>query len=202
MKKFLTSCLLACATLTGAYASKAITTPFQVTLQDGTTVMAQIHGDEHFNFYTTTSGELLIFENNIWRLATDADKAQLTKRQNAISTRRKTNEKITATRPFPHVGTPKALVIMVEFSDLKFTYTKNDIDKLLNGTEYNTTSGYHSYGSAAQYFSDCSNGKFRRKCLISKLIRLDAICSRQSSRRVAWRNGLARWRIIQSYASR
>ena len=161
MKKILLSCLLACATLTGAYASKAITTPFQVTLQDGTTVMAQIHGDEHFSFYTTTSGELLIFENNIWRMATEADKTQLTKRQNAISTRRKANEKIIATRPFPHIGTPKALVIMVDFQDVKFTYSKDDIDKLLNGTEYDSSSGYHGYGSAAQYFNDCSNGKFR-----------------------------------------
>ena len=161
MKKFLTSCLLACATLTGAYASKAITKPFKVTLQNGTTVMAQIHGDENFSFYTTTSGELLIFENNTWRLATEADKAQMTKQQNATTKRRKANEKITATRPFPHVGTPKALVIMVDFSDQKFTYTKDDIDKLLNGKEYDTSSGYHGYGSAAQYFNDCSNGKFR-----------------------------------------
>ena len=163
MKKFLTTFLLACATLTGAYASKAITTPFQVTLQDGTTVMAQIHGDEHFNFYTTTSGELLIFENNTWRMATEADKARLTKKQNAITARRKANEKIIATRPFPHVGNPKALVIMVDFKDQKFIYTKDDVNKLLNGTEYDTSNGYHGYGSAAQYFNDCSNGKFRPK---------------------------------------
>ena len=163
MKKFLTTFLLACATLTGAYASKAITTPFQITLQDGTTVMAQIHGDEHFNFYTTTSGELLIFENNTWRMATEADKARLTKKQNAVTARRKANEKIIATRPFPHVGNPKALVIMVDFKDQKFIYTKNDINKLLNGTEYDTSNGYHGYGSAAQYFNDCSNGKFRPK---------------------------------------
>ncbi|MBO4483024.1 MAG: M6 family metalloprotease domain-containing protein [Prevotella sp.] len=163
MKKILTTFLLACATLTGAYASKAITTPFQITLQDGTTVMAQIHGDEHFNFYTTTSGELLIFENNTWRMATEADKARLTKKQNAITARRKANEKIIATRPFPHVGNPKALVIMVDFKDQKFIYTKDDINKLLNGTEYDTSNGYHGYGSAAQYFNDCSNGKFRPK---------------------------------------
>lgn len=103
MKKELTTFLLACATLTSAYASKAITT------------------------------------------------------------RHKTNERITATRPFPHVGTPKVLIIMVDFSDQKFTYTKNDINKLLNGTQYDTSSGYHGYGSAAQYFNDCSNGKFRPK---------------------------------------
>ena len=161
MKKFLISCLLACATLTGAYASKAITVPFQVTLQNGQTVMAQFHGDEHFHFYTTTSGELLIFENNTWRIATEADKAQMTKEQKAVAKRRKANERIKAVRPFPHTGTPKALVIMVDFSDQKFVYTKNDINKLLNGTEYDTSSGYHSYGSAAQYFNDCSNGKFR-----------------------------------------
>ena len=163
MKKFLTTCLLACAALTGAYAAKAITTPFQVTLQDGKTVMAQIHGDEHFHFYTTTSGELIIFENDTWRMATDADKEQLTKKQEAATARRKANEKITAIRPFPHVGTPKALVIMVDFSDQRFQYTKNDINKLLNGTGYDTSSGYHGYGSAAQYFNDCSNGKFRPK---------------------------------------
>ncbi len=161
MKKFLISCLLACATLTGAYASKAITVPFQVTLQNGQTVMAQFHGDEHFHFYTTTSGELLIFENNTWRIATEADKAQMTKEQKAVAKRRKANEQIKAVRPFPHTGTPKALVIMVDFSDQKFVYTKNDINKLLNGTEYDTSPGYHSYGSAAQYFNDCSNGKFR-----------------------------------------
>ena len=163
MKKFLITCLLACATLTGAYAAKAITTPFQVTLQDGQTVMAQIHGDEHFHFYTTTSGELLVFENDTWRMATDADKEQLTKKQEAATTRRKANEKISATRPFPHVGTPKALVIMVDFSDQEFQYTKDDFNKLLNGTTYDTSSGYHGYGSAAQYFNDCSNGKFRPK---------------------------------------
>ncbi len=163
MKKFLTTCLLACAALTGAYAAKAITMPFQVTLQDGKTVMAQIHGDEHFHFYTTTSGELIIFENDTWRMATDADKEQLTKKQEAATARRKANEKITAIRPFPHVGTPKALVIMVDFSDQRFQYTKNDINKLLNGTGYDTSSGYHGYGSAAQYFNDCSNGKFRPK---------------------------------------
>jgi immune inhibitor A len=162
MKKILLSCLLACATLSGAYASKAITAPFLVTLQDGTTVMAQIHGDEHFSFYTTTSGDLLIFENYTWRMATETDKAQINANLAKVtSTRRKANEKISATRPFPHTGTPKALVLMVDFANLKFTYTKEDINKLLNGTEYDSSSGYHSYGSAAQYFDDCSNGKFR-----------------------------------------
>lgn len=163
MKKFLTTCLLACAVLSGTYASKAITTPFQVTLQDGRTVMARFHGDENFSFYTTTSGELLIFENNTWRIATEADKCQMALKKNAMA-KRKANEKITATRPFPHTGTPKALVIMVDFANQKFTYTRDDFDKLLNGKGYkdaNATNKYQGYGSAAQYFEDCSNGKFR-----------------------------------------
>ncbi len=121
MKKAFTTFLLACATLTCAYASKAITTPFQVTLQDGTTVMAQFHGDEYFSFYTTASGELLIFENNTWHMATETDKVQLTQKQNAMMARRKANERLTATRPFPHIGTPKAWVFMVDCSDQKCT---------------------------------------------------------------------------------
>lgn len=160
MKKLLATLLLACATICSVHASKAITTPFQVTLLDGRTVMVQFHGDEHFSFYTTTEGELVIFENNSWRIATENDKQKLNAKQQATD-KRKVNEQIKAVRPFPHKGTPKALVIMVDFKNMKFTYTKNDINKLLNGKDYDASAGYHSYGSAAQYFSDCSNGKFR-----------------------------------------
>ena len=161
MKKLLTTLLFACAAFCGIHASKAITTPFQVTLQDGRTVMVQFHGDEHFSFYTTIEGELVIFENNSWRIATENDKQKLSAKQKATD-KRKVNEQIKEEdHPFPHKGTPKALVIMVDFKNMKFTYTKNDINKLLNGKDYDASAGYHSYGSAAQYFSDCSNGKFR-----------------------------------------
>lgn len=161
MKKILTTILLACAAFSSTFASKAITIPFQVTLQNGKTVTVQFHGDEDFSFYSTTEGELVIYENKTWRLATESEKAAMSKKHAAVAKRRNANEQISATRPFPHTGTPKALVIMVDFSNQKFTYTKDDIKKLLNGETYDDSNGYHSYSSAAQYFNDCSNGKFR-----------------------------------------
>ncbi|MDO4991549.1 MAG: M6 family metalloprotease domain-containing protein, partial [Prevotellaceae bacterium] len=161
MKKILTTILLACAAFSSTFASKAITIPFQVTLQDGKTVTVQFHGDEDFSFYSTTEGELVIYENKTWRLATESEKAAMSKKHAAVAKKRNANEQISATRPFPHTGTPKALVIMVDFSNQKFTYTKDDIKKLLNGETYDDSNGYHSYSSAAQYFNDCSNGKFR-----------------------------------------
>ena len=98
MKKFLTTILLACATLSSTFASKAITIPFQVTLQNGKTVTVQFHGDEDFSFYTTTEGELVIYENKTWRLATEFDKATMSKKHEAARKRRNANEQISSRR--------------------------------------------------------------------------------------------------------
>lgn len=68
---------------------------------------------------------------------------------------------------FPHEGTPKVLVVLAEFSDVKFQIENpekafnqylnaqtGEIENLGNGNRRN-------YGSVAQYFDDMSFGKFR-----------------------------------------
>lgn len=142
------------------YASKAMTRKFGVTLQDGSHRIVMLMGDEHYSFYASTTGELIIREGNKWRLATDAE--QLNAKGNLFTSRAKrAGEVITGTRPFAHTGTPKALVILAGFSDRQFLYGKTEVNNMFNGSTYDDTSGYHSYSSLAQYMNDNSNGQYR-----------------------------------------
>lgn len=67
---------------------------------------------------------------------------------------------------FPSLGSPKAVVILVEFSDTTFKLAnpKATFDKYLNGkdlfSEDTDPEMYRNYGSVGRYFSDMSRGKF------------------------------------------
>lgn len=156
MRNILLSILLLAVTL-AAEASKARGGKITVTLRDGTRVMLTLRGDEHRHFYTTDDGRLAKRDGKTWRLATEEETAA------AKAAPRRAPQTLPIpvnSRPFPHIGTPRVLVIMVSFADNDFTYTPADFDHWLNSTEY-TTERYKSHGSAAQYFADSSNGKFR-----------------------------------------
>lgn len=142
------------------FASKAVPRKFDVVLPDGSQRTVILMGDEHYSFYATTQGELIMREGTKWRLANYAEIAEANASIRRVKAMR-SGEQITATRPFPHVGSPKALVIMAEFSDRKFTYGKEKVEAMFNGSTYDDTPGYHSYSSLAQYMSDCSFGQYR-----------------------------------------
>lgn len=55
---------------------------------------------------------------------------------------------------FPAIGTQNFLVILMEFSDLTFTYAQTDFDDMMNATGYNGT------GSFNDFYYDNSYGKF------------------------------------------
>lgn len=65
---------------------------------------------------------------------------------------------------FPHTGSPKALVVLVQFQDVKFVSTDPvaTFDNYLNGTEIeiNDILQSRNHGSVKQYFHDASGGKF------------------------------------------
>lgn len=143
-----------------AFASKAVTRRMAVTLTDGSQRTVVLMGDEHYSFYASTLGELIIREGDTWRQATSEEQTEATASIRRVRARR-ANEISNADRPFPHVGTPKALVIMVEFTDRKFTFGRDDIDRMFNSRDYDDTSGNHSYSSLAQYMEDCSFGQYR-----------------------------------------
>lgn len=141
-----------------AFASKAISIPMTVTLQDGRQVVVALRGDEHFSYWASSRGELIIREGQTWRMATAQEVA---KAEGCLRrAREKAAEPIAATRPFPHIGTPKALVIFAEFADKSFTYPVEQLKALFNSTEYDPSSGRHSYSSLGQYFEDMSFGQY------------------------------------------
>lgn len=65
---------------------------------------------------------------------------------------------------FPHTGSPKALVVLVQFQDVKFVSTDPvaTFDNYLNGKEIeiNDILQSRNHGSVKQYFHDASGGKF------------------------------------------
>ena len=73
---------------------------------------------------------------------------------------------------FPHTGSPKALVILVEFQDVKFKtsdpvatfthYLKGaDGEEAPEANNAYVTKGMVNYGSVSQYFKDMSQGQFK-----------------------------------------
>lgn len=162
MKRLLTLIIVILVAIT-MNASKVVTRTFNVTLTDGRTVTVQTRGDENCHYVISDTNEIIIYDNGTWRVATETEREDIFK--NAESTEfsliSEAKATLSANYPFPHIGTPKVLVIMVNFTDATFKYTRDDIDSLLNSKTYNTSIGLHSYGSAAQFFEDCSGGKFR-----------------------------------------
>ena len=77
---------------------------------------------------------------------------------------------------FPHTGTPKAMVILVDFTDTIFSFDNPRLvfDKYLNANTLSSADGSVSsnYGSVAQYFSDMSFGTFVPKFDIYGPVRL------------------------------
>lgn len=65
---------------------------------------------------------------------------------------------------FPHTGKPRAMVILVDFTDTIFSLNnpRQVFDKYLNATTLSAADGSvaSNYGSVAQYFSDMSFGTF------------------------------------------
>lgn len=156
------------------YAAKASAPSFAATLSDGRSVTLTLVGDEHLSYYVADSGELVLrSDDGTYSVATDAQKdsleAVLTElNYGSMETLGSGSSKgVLGSSPrlsyggaTPHKGNVRIPVIMVEFTDTLFRHTREDVDRLLNSTDYQTTDNRRGYGSAAQYFKDCSDNNF------------------------------------------
>ena len=178
-------------------AAKASPVPATVVQSDGKSLTVLLFGDEHAHYSTTTDGVLLVQDGRDYFIATIGDDGELSaSRILAHNAGQRTAEELTAiaAQPrerffralsrkgirraesistdvhnyFPHTGSPKAVVLLVEFSDEKFKHdsltTYQIFDRYLNATdkpkhEAEPSLGYNT-GSVAQYFADVSYGKF------------------------------------------
>lgn len=196
MKKILSLLLLLFCVCT-AWGAKAISRPFTVTQPDGTQLTFYLRGDEHLSWTVTADGALLVQQEGAYYIAkttadgsltattllahnigqrTDAEQAAIDAQDTeaffnhahtTIMKARKANVAPGSPAYFPHTGSPKALVLLVQFTDTTFTLPnpKASFDYYLNGTSAPDGVTWQNretfnYGSARKYFSDMSGGQF------------------------------------------
>ena len=206
MKKILLSITFALMGIVSGFAAKAYSGIVTVTQSDGTELNVRIYGDEHFNWLTTEDGVLLVQEGNNYYIAETTSYGTLKatsyiahnankrvpaeikaiKKQDLSRFRSYAIKKASPTKAmgtgnsgvkyFPHSGSPKALVILVEFSDTPFQSgekAKNVFEHFLKGkAEDALPDGYEAYtgsyakanlrnnGSVSDYFYVMSQGTY------------------------------------------
>ncbi len=183
IKKALAPILLSCA-IASAYAIPAKPGLISMRQPDGTEVSVRLVGDEHAHLYTTPDGYPLVYASGTFYYAsfdgkelrssglkyngdskTELSLPSIDRRQ-AFRSVRKHRASRSNSYPglynegtFPRTGSPKALVILVEYSDVKMTLSNahDYFDRMLNQTGF---SDYDATGSAIDFFSENSDGRF------------------------------------------
>lgn len=172
-KNFLSIVLLLWGT-SSIFAAKAKYGVTLLPINDGTIVPVKLCGDENFHYYSLMDGTPLLKDRQGRYQKTNIETLQMT--YNAVRTQMRTRASgIGTAHPsyFPHTGSPKALVILVEFQDVKFQspnpvvtfnhYLNAEMGAALpeaNLQAYRSEEEYNNYGSVKQYFQDMSDGKF------------------------------------------
>lgn len=151
---------------------------------DGTTVELLNHGDRHFNYWTDAEGYRIMEQDgngrwvqarrngrNLTTCAADLNllRSEVMPLEKPLMTMAPLDGQ--GRTKYPTIGDPHALVVLVEFSDVKFTVPdiRKAIDKMLNEEGY---SDYNSCGSALDYYKACSNGKFTPKFDVCEVVTL------------------------------
>lgn len=177
------------------WAVKAYTLPITVTQSDGTQLTVIGHGGSEFHWYTTTDGTLLVHIGTDYFVAQiDAEGELMPTRQLAheprlrsaaekqlVAAQNKTlfhekaperlrraaarHEPVSGSNLFPHNGEPKAVVILVEFPDVKFTLPdpRKSFEQYLNYLDVPKDFGHREDANAysvKRYFKDMSAGAF------------------------------------------
>ena len=116
MKKILLSLAFSWMAASSLFAAKAKPGVCQLMMTDGSYISATLKGDENFHYYTLLDGTPLQLGAN-GRYEISSSQA-LQARLQASMARKTRASSIGNQHYFPHLGTPKALVILVEFQTL------------------------------------------------------------------------------------
>ena len=130
-----------------------------VTLADGRTVQLTLQGDEHFSYFTTDEGAPCLLKDNALKMLTHQEVAELwtaNKQQRlSIDSRRSARR---AGTPGHTTGKQHGLVILVEFTDVKFKTEapQATFQRFFNEEGYND---FGMAGSVKDYFKKQSYGQ-------------------------------------------
>lgn len=167
MKKAILTLALVFSALVSTHAAKAWPFPITVIQSNGTPITVYLHGDEHLSWYTDTQGRILKRTGNDFTVvSTDADTYLSQARATAL-TRAINREPIApAANLFPHTGSPRAVVILAQYSDLKFALPnpRASFNQYLNSLdEHPVNLGNRedlNYASVKKYFIAQSDGAY------------------------------------------
>lgn len=138
-----------------------------IKLADGTEVRAELRGDETCSYYRTEDGRIFA-RNSTTGLYESTDTETLmakasARRSTAQARRAKRAQKVMAsatTGTSQYIGAKKGLIILVNFSDVKFE-DNHDLalyKRIANEEGFTNEMGF--IGSVRDYFKDQSNGQF------------------------------------------
>ena len=162
MKKIIATILAALCCISAAMAVPAYRGLIRHTQPDGSVISIRLHGDEFGHWVTDASGQVLEMDaDGYYRPASTAAaasrRAAAQIRRAAANSRRRSPAKAGIAS-----GTNKHfLVILVQFTDIKFaneSTAQQDFTNLLNQEGYSVNGGT---GSARDFYSDNSHGVFK-----------------------------------------
>lgn len=197
MKRLIFSVFVTLFVTVAAQASRAYSEPMTVTQPDGSSLTVVLSGDEHFHWMQTMDGVLVVNTGKGYMVAHIDEQGRLTATaQLAHEAVRRTGSEqalvsqqvvrqplfyadgeeraaamrrasITSSAAFPHEGSPKVLVVLAQFQDVKFTLADpvKSYDQYYNSTATGALENYgnredKNYCSVRAYFEACSHGAF------------------------------------------
>ena len=121
MKKTLLILLVVIFHTLCARAHKVWPYPMTFAQSDGTTITVRLHGDDTFSWYTDMNGNILERHGNDFKKLSVDPTTYLARASQATRARAMLREPIaTSKTTFPHMGSPRVLVILAEYQDKKF----------------------------------------------------------------------------------
>lgn len=168
------------------YAVVATPQPVTVTQPDGTQITLQLHGDEHFS-YRTTIDNYFVARDSQGRycyvnympdgtyamtgvVAHDPDFRSVTEKQfvntldrelpckDYVINRRRVGQQANFASTYPRVGSPRSIILLVNFTDIKFKHDPKDFNRLCNESNY---SDNKNRGSCRDFFIAQSDSLFQ-----------------------------------------
>lgn len=176
-KIFIIALLLQCSI--AMLAVPASHRPRQVTLANGSSITAYMHGDEFYHYLADTEGNILLPNDDGTYSIADQQAAANYKRTKANNPKNKARRAKRISQFINHA--PRGLVILVNFPNSTSSYkngslntfsnTRQDFDNMLNNSSYKVNFNYTDYygksqtinvsGCARDYFEEQSYGAYK-----------------------------------------
>ena len=127
------------------------------TQPDGTTIEVQLMGDEFYHYWINRDGQTVQCDDNgFWQVLPEQSTPATVAAKRKAAAKKTSYQKIAKA---PATGSPRGLVILVNFKDQTFQSVNNQsaLHDMMNADNY-TYNG--ATGSVAKYFADQSNGQY------------------------------------------